>query len=30
MRDERVEAFTSLLYGGVYDYTYVGTRHDSG
>jgi hypothetical protein len=23
MRDERVEAFTSLLYGGVYEYTYV-------
>jgi uncharacterized protein YfaS (alpha-2-macroglobulin family) len=23
MRDERVEAFTSLLYGGVYDYSYV-------
>jgi len=23
LRDERVEAFTSLLYGGVYDYTYV-------
>ena len=23
MRDERVEAFTSLLWGGVYEYTYV-------
>jgi uncharacterized protein YfaS (alpha-2-macroglobulin family) len=23
MRDERVEAFTSLLYEGVYDYSYV-------
>jgi hypothetical protein len=23
MRDERVEAFASLLYDGVYEYTYV-------
>jgi len=30
LRDERAEAFTSLLYGGVYDYSYVATATTPG